>query len=140
MVFDRDYVLCEGALDRLIQLVEGLETQYEITVTSSPAICLTMLQAEDSVEHQPFFLGEALTTECEVAIQGITGFGVVLEDQPQRAYCLAVIDALEKIYDHNWPAIEAFLQAEYVYLMEQEAAAANRILHSTVDFKLMEEA
>ncbi len=139
MVFDRDYVLCEGALDRLIHLVEGLEPQYEIAVTSSPAICLTMLKAEDSVEHQPFFLGEALTTECEVAIQGITGFGVVLEDQPQRAYCLAVVDALEKIRDHNWPAIESFLQAEYAILVEQEAAAANRILQSTVDFKLMEE-
>jgi len=140
MVFDRDYVLCEGALDRLIHLVERLEPQYEIAITSSPAICLTMLKAEDSVEHQPFFLGEALTTECEVAIQGITGFGVVLEDQPQRAYCLAVIDALEKIRDHNWPEIEAFLQTEYKLLQELEAAEANRILQSTVDFKLMEEA
>jgi len=137
---DRDYILCECPLERLVALVEQLEQRYEIKVSKPPSICLTMLKASDTVEEQAFFLGEALTTDCEVAIQGITGYGVVLEDQPQRAYCLAVIDALAIIQDDSWPLIAAFLQREWILLEQLEKEEFTKIMQSAVDFKLMEEA
>lgn len=137
---DRDYILCECSLQRLIPFIETLEQQYHITVAKAPSICLTMLKAQDTVEEQAFYLGEALTTDCEVAIQGVTGYGVVLEDQPERAYCLAVIDALAKIKDHNWSNIETFLHQEWAIIQQQEQEEFNKIMQSAVDFKLMEEA
>jgi alpha-D-ribose 1-methylphosphonate 5-triphosphate synthase subunit PhnG len=140
MTADRDYILCECPLERLMALVEELEQRYEIKVTKSPSICLTMLKAQDSVEEQAFYLGEALTSDCEVVILGVTGYGVVLEDQPQRAYCLAVVDALAKIQDSSWPLIAAFLEREWAILEQLEKEEFTKIMQSAVDFKLMEEA
>ena len=53
------------------------------------------------MEHQPFYLGEALTTECEVIVNDTIGYGICLGDEPVRSYCIAVIDAL--LQTHNGP-------------------------------------
>lgn len=137
---DRDYILCECPLEKLIELVDKLEKDYEIKVTQMPNICLTMISAQDSVEDQDFYLGEALTTVCEIAIGNTTGYGIVLEDQPERAYCLAVIDALEKIRDYSWPLIETFLWTAWQEINQKERKEHAKIMESAVDFKLMEEA
>lgn len=137
---ERDYVLCECALPHLVDFVAGLESRYEITVSKSPEICLTMVKAQDTVEEQSFFLGEALTTICEVSIDGQTGLGIVLEDQPERAYCIAVLDALTKLKDQNWPRIVAFLETEKAEIVKAEIEAHTKIMQSAVDFKLMEDA
>jgi hypothetical protein len=47
-----------------------------------------MIPAEDSLEAQKFYLGEALTTECEVAVDGHAGFGLCLGEEPVRCYCI----------------------------------------------------
>src|SRR5262245_66354975 len=91
---DHDYVLCECDLEPLQALVEGLERQHTVTIVKEPSVCLTMVRAEDSLDKQEFYLGEALTTECEVSVDGRLGYGVCLGDEPVRGYCLAVIDAL----------------------------------------------
>ena len=136
---DQDYILCECNIDRLTAFVESLEPEYEIKIAQDPNICLTMIKARDSVENQPFYLGEALTSSCEVVIQNTTGYGLVLEDQPKRAYCIAVIDVLTKLKDHNWPKIEAFLHQEWKAIQLSEKIEQQKIMQSTVDFKLMEE-
>ena len=65
-----------------------------MTIVKEPSVCLTMIRTEDSLEKQEFYLGEALTTECEVAVEGAPGYGVCLGEEPVRGYCLAVVDAL----------------------------------------------
>ncbi|WP_092168538.1 phosphonate C-P lyase system protein PhnG [Cyclobacterium xiamenense] len=139
-LIERDYILCECPLKHLVDFVAKLEDQYEITVSKAPEICLTMVKAEDSVEGQAFFLGEALTTTCEVVIGKESGLGIVLEDQPERAYCIAVLDTLSKLKDRNWPEIDAFLNAEKAQIMKAETEAHTKIMQSAVDFKLMDDA
>lgn len=139
MFSEIDYILCECPLEPLKSLVETLEVQYEIVIPKEPCLCLTMLKAEDSVERQAFYLGEALTTDCEVTIRGHTGYGVVLEDQPERAYCIAVIDALVQINDHNRAVIEAFLTKQWQGIQLREKQEYHNIMQSAVDFKLMDE-
>jgi hypothetical protein len=65
--YDNDTVLCECDLPTLQRFVEELEKRHEVKLVKAPGICLTMVRAEDSLEKQEFFLGEALTSECEVA-------------------------------------------------------------------------
>lgn len=136
-MFDRDYVLCECDLEPLRELVLGLEERHSTFVVKEPAVCLTMIRAEDSLEKQEFYLGEALTTECEVAVDGHPGFGVCLGEEPVRGYCLAVIDALLDAGPN--PEIEQFVDRHGQIVAEREQREFNLILRSQVDFKLMEE-
>jgi phosphonate C-P lyase system protein PhnG len=135
-----DYTLCECDLQPLQALVSQVEQAYTVTVRRSPAVCLTMIPAEDSLEQQKFYLGEALTTECEVVVDGLPGFGLCLGDEPVRAYCIAVMDALLHA-DRPLPkAIEAFLREQGELVARRDQDEFDLILQTQVDFKLMEEA
>lgn len=138
-VIDRDYVLCECDLEALKVLVEDLEVQYDPRLVKAPATCLTMLRAEDSIEGQEFYLGEAMTTECEVAIENETGYGVCVGEEPERAYCLAVVDAVIALKKEIPEDIDAFLVAHHAQLHQAEQIEFSQVLRTQVDFKLFDE-
>lgn len=138
--FGSDYTLCECDLEPLQRLVSGLEQTHQVTVRKSPSVCLTMIPAEDSLEQQKFYLGEALTTECEVVVGGYPGFGLCLGDEPVRAYSIAVVDALLHS-GHAVPIeVEEFLREQGEIVTRRDQDEFDLILQTQVDFKLMEEA
>ncbi len=134
---DIDFILCECNLEPLETLVSSFEHIYTIEMVRPPAICMTMIEAEDSVEFQPFYLGEALTTECEIQIEGQKGYGICLGDEPVRGYCMAVIDALVAKEGAELPALKSFLETQGALIEEKRKIEHNHILRSKVDFKLM---
>ncbi len=135
-----DFTLCECELNVLTTFTENqIEKLYQVNITRLPAICLTMVRAEDSVELQEFYLGEALTTECEVEIEGQTGFGICLGDEPDRAYCIAVFDAIHKASNGIPANISEFLIQQYRKVMQKDQREFNQILSTKVDFKLMDQ-
>lgn len=136
---DTDYILVEGDLSRIKSFVVQMENHYAIKITKYPATCLTMIKAEDSLEKQPFFLGEALTTETEVVINDKIGIGICIGDEPQRAYCIAVIDSIIQQNDHLLPKVMEFLEEEAKQIKQQELEEQHQILRSQVDFKLMDQ-
>ncbi len=138
MRYDTDYVLCECPLDSLKGFVESLESDYPVRVVKDPDVCLTMVRAEDSLEKQEFYLGEVLTTECEVEVNGEAGYGLCVGEEPVRGYCIAVIDALihQGIED---PRILEFLNEQGDRVQRSEKEEYARTLQTRVDFKLMEE-
>lgn len=137
--YDNDTVLCECDLPTLQRFVEELETRHEVKIVKAPGICLTMVRAEDSLEKQEFFLGEALTSECEVAVDGTPGYGLCLGEEPVRAYCIAVCDALLQGGGAVPAALADFVATEREKLTVRETEAFNHILRTQVDFKLMEQ-
>ncbi|MEM6843736.1 MAG: phosphonate C-P lyase system protein PhnG [Bacteroidota bacterium] len=136
---DTDYILVEGDLNRIKEFTAASEQQFTIKVTKPPTIALTMIRAQDSVEAQEFYLGEALMTEAEVVIDGITGIGLCLGDEPQRAYCMAVVDALLQGSSAFKQEIEQFLKEEEAAILRQEQQEQAQILRTQVDFKLMKQ-
>ena len=135
-----DKVLVECDLTALKAFVTQIEPNYSIKVLREPSICLTMVRAEDSVEKQEFYLGEALTTECEVAVNNTTGYGICLGDEPERAYCIAVIDAIlqdKSLYNES---VRDFLTEQERLVQANELEEFNQIMRTKVDFKLMDEA
>ncbi len=136
---DNDTVLCECDLASLQSLVEHLEQKHEVKIIKEPAICLTMVRAEDSLEKQEFFLGEALTSECDVLVDGAPGHGLCLGEEPVRTYCLAVCDA----FLHGGLPVPSelanFLEEHRALVARRELEEFNHILRSQVDFKLMEQ-
>ena len=135
-----DYTLCECDLDPLKLLVNQLEQSHAVTIRKSPAVCLTMIPAEDSLEQQKFYLGEALTTECEVVVDGFPGFGLCLGDEPVRAYCIAVVDALLHSDGPLSDSVQTFLRAQGEIVARRDQDEFDLILQTQVDFKLMEDA
>jgi phosphonate C-P lyase system protein PhnG len=134
-----DYTLSECDLEPLQALVARLEESHSITVRRSPSVCLIMIPAEDSLEQQKFFLGEALTTECEVSVDGLVGYGLCLGDEPVRAYCIAVVDALLYGVGPVPHELEAFLEEHARIVSRRDQDEFDLILQTKVDFKLMEE-
>ena len=134
-----DYTLCECDLEPLRQLVSQLEQTYAVAVRKSPSVCLTMIPAEDSLEKQKFYLGEALTTECEVAVDEKPGFGLCLGDEPVRSYCIAVVDALLHGDGPAPPEIDAFFREQGPIVARRDQDEFDLVLQTQVDFKLMEE-
>src|SRR5262249_19141430 len=114
MTHDNDYVLCECDLPPLQELVTDLERLHTITIIKGPAVGLTMIRGGDSLDRRGFYLGEALTTECEVAVDGTVGYGVCLGDEPVRGYCLAVVDALAHRSSGSGitPAVATFIERQ----------------------------
>lgn len=136
---DRDYLLCECAKEPLEKFVASLEERFEIKIVKMPAVCMTMIQAEDSVEFQPFYLGEALTTECEVWLNGEAGYGLCLGDEPVRCYCIAFIDAACRLDGAHLQMITAFLEEQAGIIEREKKIENDLILRTRVDFKLMEQ-
>lgn len=136
---DDDLVLAECPLESLQDFVSGLETRHHIEMLREPGICLTMVRAEDSLEKQPFYLGEALTSECEVSVDGHIGHGLCLGEEPVRVYCLAVCDALLHGDGEPHAALRDFINREHASLAHRETEEFNHTLRSQVDFKLMEQ-
>jgi phosphonate C-P lyase system protein PhnG len=135
----QDFILCECELEPLENFVTLLEEKFEVKIAKAPAICMTMVQAEDSVEFQEFYLGEALTTECEVMIHGQRGYGICLGDEPVRSYCIAFIDALTQLPGADLQNVEAFLNEQAALIDKAAQLEYNQVLRTKVDFKLMEQ-
>jgi alpha-D-ribose 1-methylphosphonate 5-triphosphate synthase subunit PhnG len=134
-----DYILCECDLEPLEAFVKEIETQTAVQVVRHPAVGTTMIRAEDSVEGQPFYLGEALITECELNVDGQAGFGLCLGDEPVRCYCMAFVDALLSLSDRRLPRVKAFLAEQEALIARRMATEQGHIQRTKVDFKLMEE-
>jgi alpha-D-ribose 1-methylphosphonate 5-triphosphate synthase subunit PhnG len=138
MDHDQDYVLCECELEPLRQFVEDVEARLTVQILKPPSVCLTMIRAEDSLEKQEFYLGEALTSECEVDVNGATGYGVCLGEEPVRVYCLAVMDALRHAGALR-EEVEDFISRQGELVRRRETEEFNMVLRTQVDFKLLEQ-
>ncbi len=134
-----DYILCECAADALEAFVRELETQHSILIVRQPAVCMTMVRAEDSVESQPFYLGEVLVTDCEVQVDGQAGYGLCMGDEPVRCYCMAVMDALLQSEGGDAGRARAFLVGQAVLIADRQKLEYNLIQQTKVAFKVMDQ-
>jgi phosphonate C-P lyase system protein PhnG len=135
----QDYILCECELEPLEKFVASIEGNFDVTIAKAPSICMTMIQAEDSVEFQEFYLGEALTTECELVVNGQRGYGICLGDEPVRSYCIAFIDAITQLTDTDIKEVETFLKQQADLIAKAEQLEYNQVMRTRVDFKLMDQ-
>lgn len=86
-------IVAECDVDRLKDWVRIIEKNHTVHRIHEPRKTLVMAKARDSATFDPFYLGEVLATECTVEVDDNIGFGLVIGDQPERAYMIAVIDA-----------------------------------------------
>lgn len=82
--------------DRLKTLADHAlrDTAAEVVVPPHPS--LVMSRVREKVDGEVFNLGEVLTTVCEVTLDGEPGWAMVLDHDPERALCAAILDAASR--------------------------------------------
>lgn len=55
-----------------------------------------MARVGEKVDGEVFNLGEVLTTVCEVTLGGMPGWSMVMDHDPERALCAAILDAASR--------------------------------------------
>ena len=134
-----DYILINCELEELKAFIASIENNYTYKILKKPALSLTMVRAEDSVEGQEFYLGEALTTECEIGIDSFTGYGICMGDEPVRSYCIAFFDVLMQM-GNDKIKLDEFLNYHGSKIKMEEKIEYNQLQRTRVDFKMMEQA
>jgi len=132
-------ILVEGNKSIWENWAEDISRRHEVTEVKPARRSLVMVKVRDSVSQQPFYIGEALISECAVKVDGVAGFGAVMGDCPEHARSLAVIDAT---FNACLPEVEEWLPV----LAEQEKLIEKRqrqdyaaVAKTKVDFSTMED-
>lgn len=79
----------EAEVDELLALLAS----EEIEISRPPRAGLLMMTVRDSLGTD-FHLGEVLTTEAEVTLNGERGYGLIVGEEPRKALARAAADAL----------------------------------------------
>jgi alpha-D-ribose 1-methylphosphonate 5-triphosphate synthase subunit PhnG len=133
-----DRVAGRGCLAGLTEVILGIEERHRVEIVRVPEAVMRMIRAQDSLEGQEFYLGEALVTQCEVQVNGVTGYGMCLGDEPVRSYAMGVLDALREQGGLD-AGVVAFVEGESERLERQDREEFARTMRTRVDFKLLEQ-
>ncbi|NHN34166.1 phosphonate C-P lyase system protein PhnG [Paenibacillus agricola] len=125
---------------KLLQLLsEEIEHNYTINIIKPPEKSLVMTKAKDSVSQQPFYMGEVLVTECTVSIGGIYGFGILMGEDAERSYQLAVVDGAFQASLPETQAWDALLLVEEHNILMEHKLVYSQAMKTKVNFDTMEE-
>jgi alpha-D-ribose 1-methylphosphonate 5-triphosphate synthase subunit PhnG len=114
-----------------------LQALGELSVPIPPRPALVMVHARDSVERQPFCLGEALVTECQIACVGQHFWGRVLGDQPGRALAMAILNAALALAPEALEDLTSCFAAERSRLQAEREHEARVLATTRVQFETM---
>lgn len=132
-------ILIDGNPELLKNISSQVEEIVSVQMERSPKTSLVMLKARDSVSMQPFYMGEVLVTECTVAILGQFGMGVIMGEEPERSYQIAVVDAA---FNADLPITESWiplLEQEEKNIQRRHLMESKMVSQSQVNFDTMED-
>lgn len=131
-------IIAEGELGVWLEAAQAIADSHEVRVLKQPETCIVMLQATDSVGFTPFYLGEVLITEAVVEINGTAGYGFVLEDDPQRALCMAVLEAALAAGVSETETVRRLVAEEAGRIAERQRMENGLVAATRVEFAIME--
>lgn len=131
-------IFAEGSATVWLRLAEKIEKKHDVQILQAPETCTVMLQVMDSVGLTPFYLGEVLITEAAVILEGVTGYGFAMEDDPERAVYTAIIDAALRAGVAEEPYIREIIAAEEERIMKHQYTEASLVAATKVNFAIME--
>ena len=134
----RTKILIDGSRNFARERVREIERNYAIHVLTEPHQALTMIKMRETAKKSLFYLGEVLVTETKVQINQSFGSGIVVGDEEELSYLLAVIDAAyeaDLAETKNWSLLfEEEEKSIQKYKSKQEAA----LLKTKVNFEMMD--
>lgn len=137
---ERTRILVDGDHVLARRMAAEVESSHSVEVLDDPREGLVMVKVRESAKRQQFYLGEALMTSCRVKLGDTQGLGIVMGDDRQLAYDLAVVDAAFALQDEGFDRSkwEEELRAERLRI-DAERARERAITDKTrVNFSTME--
>jgi alpha-D-ribose 1-methylphosphonate 5-triphosphate synthase subunit PhnG len=130
--------MAAGDLELWLELAQTVADRHQVEILLPPETCTAMLQTVDSVGGTPFYLGEVLMSEAAVAIKGVAGYGFAIEDEPQRALCVAIVDAALAAGLPEAADIRRALGEEADRLCARQRQEQSLVAATKVNFAIME--
>ena len=112
--------------------------EAEMNLLEEPSTGLTMINMRESAKQSLFYLGEVLISEAKVECRGHIGIGMIVGNELQKAYDLAVIDAGYQAELAIILRFEQELMKEKKWIDEQRAIQNQNILKTRVSFETMD--
>ncbi|WP_052020162.1 phosphonate C-P lyase system protein PhnG [Paenibacillus pini] len=130
-------------MELLTSWKKSIECIGEIEVIHTPNMGLVMMRAEESVARDLFNVGEILISDATVSVDGVMGYGITMGNSPDKAYALALIDAVFHADEAKWGSVKRNL-ADWLTEQgqEQKIAAQKRFSltrRTLVDFEVMDD-
>ena len=134
----RTKILIDGSRNFTKELVSEIARNYDIHVLTTPQQALTMVKLRETAQKSLFYLGEVLVTETKVEINNTFGIGIVVGDEEEFSYQLAVIDAA---YEANLVETETWtllFEDEENRIHENRLLNEASILKTIVNFEMLD--
>ncbi len=134
----RTEILIGGSRNFARELVNEIERNYDIHVVTEPHHALTMIKLRETAKKTLFYLGEVLVTETKVQINKAFGIGIVVGDEEELSYLLAIIDAA---YEANLGETQSWtllFEREEKRIHKNRAKLEASILKTKVNFEMMD--
>jgi alpha-D-ribose 1-methylphosphonate 5-triphosphate synthase subunit PhnG len=134
----RTKILIDGSRNFARELVNEIEHNYDIHILAEPHHALTMVKLRETAKKTLFYLGEVLVTETKVEINNAFGVGIVVGDEEELSYLLAVIDVAyeaDLIETTSW---KLHFEEEEKRIRKNKAIQEASLLKTKVNFEMMD--
>lgn len=101
------------------------------TVVRGPRTATMLVELTESVQEQPFHVGEVVVSEAEVRVEGHAGHGLVVGDDIERALAAAVCDAAAEA-GVLLADVEALVRSTEERVRRERAARVRRVAGTRV--------
>ncbi|MEL6162410.1 MAG: phosphonate C-P lyase system protein PhnG [Cyanobacteria bacterium J06641_2] len=129
--------------DTVIQLASQLAQGWQVSYEAIPQQGLSLLQLQDSVFKQPYYLGEIPLSTARVRLENADGQsyqgGVqVMSDVPDFATSLAICDAIFSNKLTGWEQVAELIHQGRAIRQEEDRLRGAMLAKTRVDFSLLD--
>jgi alpha-D-ribose 1-methylphosphonate 5-triphosphate synthase subunit PhnG len=127
---------------KLISLAETLTIGWQVNYKSLPQAGLSLLQMEDGVFHQPYYLGEIPVASVWIELSNsndsrFEGAALVMDDSLELAVALAVFDAVMVYQLPGWRKVADLIELGLKKRAQEEGHRSAMLAKTKVDFSLL---
>ena len=129
--------------ETVIQLASQLAKDWKVSYEAIPQKGLSLLQLQDSVFKEPYYLGEIPLSTAQVRLENADGQsyqgGVqVMSDVPDFATSLAICDAIFSNELMGWEQVAELIDRGRAIRQEEDRLRGAMLAKTRVDFSLLD--
>lgn len=128
---------------KVIQMASQLTQGWQVSYETIPQTGLSLLQLQDSVFHEPYYLGEIPLSTARVKLknadgQSYEGAAQVMSDVSDFATSLAICDAIFSNQLEGWEQVNDLIKLGKAIREEEDRLRKAMLAKTRVDFSLLD--
>lgn len=88
-----NFALQHCSEEALQQLCRRIEAEAQVERIKQPTAQTLLVPVTDPINHGSFYSGEVLVTSAITRVNGVNGWSMIQDDQPELADAVALLDA-----------------------------------------------